>query len=394
MLIILVQISLGFLFSVQTWGDTSSDIANGEQYKVDQTETGTMQFRGLVEPANTANIGAPGTFILSKILKDDGERVKQGEALLQWDMSELKRRYEHQNVVLNLYKKKLAEYKSRRTVEQLPNLVKLNEVKTQIEEAESALEVERGVAALGTGNKSRLAKLEQRLKRLKKIEKLINDNIRQADQAKDDSKTFELETKILQLEHSMDDIRVLLDQAVTASPISGIVQALMPLAPGPVPSGVLIKILDTENLLVSGSVWQNEFVLLKEGQEVIIRPDYMPDQEFKGHVSRKAPYGVLQNDPATGIKLSRFKVYIKISEFSSHILPGMSVLAVVNIGDWAAVIPAKFVISENNNTYVFEKSSTGYNKRQIKVLSAKPGGMNLVQGVSKGAVLLSPPQRR
>ena len=391
---ILVQISLGCLLCAQAWGDTSNDISNWEQYIVDKTETGTMQFRGLVEPANTVNIGAPGAYLLSKILKNDGEIVRQGEALLQWDMSELKRRYEHQRTVLALYKKKLADYKSKRTVEQLPNLVKLNEVKTQIEEAESALEVERGVAALGTGNKSRLAILEQRLKRLKKIEKLINESIEQAEQTKDESKTFELETKILQLEQSMDDIDQLLEQAVTVSPISGIIQALMPLAPGPVPSGVLIKILDTENLLVSGSVWQNEFVLLKEGQEVIIRPDYMPDQEFKGHVSGKAPYGVLQNDPATGIKLSRFKVYIKISEFSSHILPGMSVLAVVNIGDWAALVPAKFIISENNNTFVYEKSSTGYNKRQVKVLSAKPGGMNLVQGVSKGAVLLSPPKRQ
>ncbi len=393
LLVYMCLISIFGIFSLSTsaFAESKPDSSKWERHRVENTQEGTLQFRGIVESANTVNVSGPGPYDLIESVKRDGAAVKKGEVILRWDMKQVEIKLAQQKELLAHYQNQLGRLEDKRTQERMQHLIKLNDIQTQIEEAESALEVEKGVVALGSGNKQRLKKLSERLKRLQNIERLLKKAVKDSETQREPASAGEIQAKILQVKHSIEDTKLLLNKAETKAPIDGIIQALQPLSPGPMKAGSVLRILDRKDLLVSGMVWQNEFVLLQEGQKATVRPDYMPDQACQGHVSIKAPYGVLETDPATGVKLSRFKVFIKLDTSSSVMLPGMSVLAIVNIGDWAALVPQNFVLFENQITFVYKKTADGYRKAIIKLLASNKDGMQLVQGVSKGDILLRPP---
>jgi len=147
----------------------------------------------------------------------------------------------------------------------------------------------------------------------------------------------------------------------------------------------------SSGLEVEAKVPEASIARIKPGQQVEIRADAYPDDNFKGHVRLVAPTAVKQDN------VTSFRVKVILQTGQAKLKPGMNV-KLTFLGDNirnALVVPlAAIVTQKDGQTGVLvpdEKNQAQF--RPVTVGPASGDQIQILQGVSKGErVLLSPPK--
>lgn len=165
---------------------------------------------------------------------------------------------------------------------------------------------------------------------------------------------------------------------------------------------VIGEIADLSEILANVDVDETEVVLVKPGQEAVIKVDALPNKQYHGHVSEVGSKGF--NRPAQP-DVTFFDVEILLDDPDEDLRPGMSVRSEINTAVHAntLVVPIQAVVErdiknpetgateEADVVYVVENGKTV--QRQVKTGISDETRVELLSGVKAGEKVVTGPYR-
>jgi len=243
------------------------------------------------------------------------------------------------------------------------DFVNTGDVLARVETDRYKLEVDRANAAL-----KRLKTDFQRKKELFD-KQLVSADVFEQVSAEYEAQIAQHELALLDLKHT--DIR---------APISGYVSARM------IRRGNLVElhqpvysITSYDPLLAVLHVPERELAVLRKGQDVVMRFDAWPGEEFTGEVIRISPVV----DPETGT----FRVTSEIEDSVGKLKPGLfgRVNVHYDLRQSVPTVPREAVLTEDEESHVFIINEEGSAQRRPVVLGyEQQGRIEVIQGLSAG----------
>lgn len=165
---------------------------------------------------------------------------------------------------------------------------------------------------------------------------------------------------------------------------------------------VIGEIADLSEILANVDVDETEVVLVKPGQEAVIKVDALPNKQYHGHVSEVGSKGFSR--PAQP-DVTFFDVEILLDDPDEDLRPGMSVRAEINtaVHANALVVPIQAVVErdiknpetgateEADVVYVVENGKTV--QRRVKTGISDETRVELLSGVKTGEKVVTGPYR-
>lgn len=214
---------------------------------------------------------------------------------------------------------------------------------------------------------------------------------------------------VLQARANLEKVRDELAKTTIYSPLTGRVIKLNAEEGEVVVSGtmnnagsVIGEIADLSEILANVDVDETEVVLVKPGQQAIIKVDALPNKEYHGHVSEVGSKGFSR--PAQP-DVTFFDVEILLDDPDEDLRPGMSVRAEINtaVHPRALVVPIQAVVErdvkdpktgateESDVVYVLEKGKAV--QRRVKTGISDETRVELLTGVKAGEQVITGPYR-
>lgn len=244
-----------------------------------------------------------------------------------------------------------------------------------------------------------LQSANRELKRSKPLVKSGTVSSFEVDQLTDKVALARIALKEAQLE--INDIDEQLSKTVVVSPLTGVITDL-PVEEGEIAvsatSGfqggtALATVSAIENLEIVSRIGEADYVQLKVGQKVTIRPEAVSGVSTGGEIS----FIALNAKREQGEELSSFEVRIKIDSLIPGIAPGINVNVDFILFEKKQVlsVPAYMVKKGPKGAVVFVKdeSEKGFSKRKVKLGATDYRNYEIVEGVEKGEVVVLPPER-
>ncbi len=124
---------------------------------------------------------------------------------------------------------------------------------------------------------------------------------------------------------------------------------------------MIAKIPNVDKMAVNSFVHEADYTKVKEGSEVIVRLDALPNVPFKG---------VITDIARSCIKMDKemvFKVMVEIEASDIRLKPGMTVSCeyIVYQGEDELFAPNECVYKENGKAYVFLEKGRSYKKLEV-----------------------------
>lgn len=218
------------------------------------------------------------------------------------------------------------------------------------------------------------------------------------DQLTDRVALARISLKEAQLE--LNDIDEQLSKTVVVSPLTGVVTDL-PIEEGEIAvsatSGfqggtALATVSAIENLEIVSRIGEADYVQLKVGQKVTIRPEAVSGVSTSGEIS----FIALSAKREQGEELSSFEVRIKIDSLIPGIAPGINVNVDFILFEKKQVlsVPAYMVKKgpKGASVFVVDKSEKGYSKRKVTLGATDYRNYEIVDGLEKGETVVLPPE--
>jgi HlyD family secretion protein len=348
------------------------------QTQVTQVKLGTfseeLNEQGSVRSVNSITINAPiisyrystGGLKITKIVSD-GKEVMQGDTVLIFDPSEVKKAVITSQQQLEIAN---AEFEKLKATQQ-----------SEIEDLESDLETARISQEISKINfeqavyESEVTKKEINLK-------LETANIalaRAKEQIENKKKIqqediFQKSLSIKQLVNSLDEANNALKSLFVESPSPGIAiirdnwmanQKYQ--VTDQVYSGtILIELPDLNKMMAEVKINEVDISKIVPGLKVEIKPDAYSDVTYTGKVESVA--NLAQNKDSKS-KIKIFPIQITIDNTNKNLLPGLTVSCKIIISEIQGVlyIPLESIFKEQGNEFVYVKNSSGFERRDIKV---------------------------
>lgn len=243
------------------------------------------------------------------------------------------------------------------------DFVNAGDVLAQVETDRYRLEVERANAAL--------KRLKTDFERKKELfdKQLVSAEAFEQTSAEYEAQVAQYELAQLDLKHT--DIR---------APISGYVSERM------IRRGNLVElhqpvysITSYDPLLAVLHVPERELAVLRKGQQVVMRFDAWPNEDFTGEVIRISPVV----DPETGT----FRVTSEIADLDGKLKPGLfgRVNVHYDLRKAVPVVPREAVLTEDEQSSVFIIDEEGSAQRRPVTLGyEQQGRVEVIQGLSAG----------
>jgi HlyD family secretion protein len=259
-----------------------------------------------------------------------------------------------------------------------------------------------------------LADAQNKLGRAQRLNQegiLSNEQLEAAQLAQENAKLRleDARDSVLQARANLDKVKDDLAKTTIYSPLTGRVIKLNAEEGEVVVSGtmnnagsVIGEIADLSEILANVDVDETEVVLVKPGQDAIIKVDALPNKEYHGHVSEVGSKGF--NRPAQP-DVTFFDVEVLLDDPDEDLRPGMSVRAEINtaVHPKALVVPIQAVVErdlKNKDTgateeadvvYVVEKGKAG--QRRVTTGISDETRVEVLAGVKPGEQVVTGPYR-
>ncbi len=179
----------------------------------------------------------------------------------------------------------------------------------------------------------------------------------------------------------LDDARTTLAQMDLKAPFSGVVVEVDAVANQPYHANdVLFKIIDPKALEVVANVTQEDYPLLKAGQDAMVYFDARPDVIAQGRVDRLVPKLVPGASPT-------YDIYISLNEVPDGLVDGMTVDTNVTIASRQGVLclPRSVVHASGSNQVMLQVwNGLGTANRQVTIGLRGDSNIEIVSGLQEG----------
>jgi len=177
--------------------------------------------------------------------------------------------------------------------------------------------------------------------------------------------------------------RARLDNYVIKAPVSGYITRTY-VSTGSVvsPQQPAYRLVAPENIYLSAEVEENEIDLIQPGQTALVIFDAYPDRLF----TEKVYLMSRQVNPLTGT----FEARVTKPVEEVQVLVGMTFDATIILAqiDDVVIIPADFVLEENNHTFVFKKQGEFAEKTGVATVNFDNNRVVVQKGLKQGDVIL------
>jgi HlyD family secretion protein len=347
---------------------------------------------GSVKAVNSINITAPNISFRYGSLKitsmvSDGTEVNKGDTIIIFDPSEIKKAIITSQQQLEIAN---AEFEKLKATQQ-----------SEIEDLEADLEIARISQEISKINfeqavyESEVTKKEINLK-------LETANIalaRAKEQIENKKKIqqedlFQKTLSIKQLSAALDDANRSVNSLFVISPAPGIAILKDNFMTGqkwqvgdqPYSGTALIELPDLNLMMAEVKINEVDITKIKPGLKVEIRPDAYSDTIYSGIIATVA--NLAQNkDAKTKIKI--FPVQIRIEDVTRNLLPGLTVSCKIIISEMNDVlyIPVEAVFKDHGVEFVYVKSGSGFNRKDIVIGSVNTDYVVIKEGLRENEEL-------
>jgi HlyD family secretion protein len=362
---------LVFIILVACKGKVASDIQVTKVKKGTFMEELTEQ--GTVAAVNSITVSGPnisyryssGGLKIAKIV-DDGKEVEKGDTIMIFDPSEIKRaiiQAEQQLEIAGAEYEKLASTQ-KSEIEDLEADLELSRISQEI----SIINFETSIYEPEATKKEIKLKLESATNALERAKEQIENKkvIHRED-------LLQKTLAIKQLTATLDDAKSSLNSLFVVSPAKGIAikeenwntGQKWAIGDSPWSGSKVIELPDLSEMRAEVKINEVDVSKVLPGQRVEIRPDAYSDSIYTGKVESVA--NLAQNkDYKSKIKI--FPVQIRIAGQSKTLLPGLTVSCRIIVSEIPGVlyIPLESLFNKQGIDYVFVKSGSGFQRRDIK----------------------------
>ena len=369
--------------------------------QVTLVKTGTfleeLTEQGTVEAVNSISVSAPvisyryGSLKIAKIV-DDGQEVEKGDTVMVFDPSEIKRSIIQAEQQLEIAKAEYEKLKSTQQseIEDLDADLELARISQEI----SRINFETSIYEPSVTKQEIALKLESATIALNRAKEQIENKkiIHREDLIQKSLTIKQLTATLTEANSSMNNLFVV-------SPARGIAikeenwntGQKWAIGDQPYSGSKLIELPDLAEMRAEVKINEVDVSKILPGQRVEIRPDAYSDSLYTAKVESVA--NLAQNkDYKTKIKI--FPVQIRISGQSKKLLPGLSVSCKIIVNEIPNVlfIPLESLFREQGLEYVWLKSGSGFNRRDVKTGAINTDFAIITEGLEENdAIALSNP---
>jgi HlyD family secretion protein len=356
----------------------------------------TLRLSGTVEAVESIAITAPmlqgehvDQLTITK-LAPGGTRVHKGDVLVEFDRQPqittfLDKQAEYQDLLAQIARKQADEAAARAKdssdLEQAANALKRAQLEVQKNEILSPIDAEK--------NQEALTEAQANLKELRT--------------------TFDLKRKAAQadiqgLEIQRDRARAIMQHAqeneermTVRSPIDGVVVLNNIWKGGSMgevmegdqvyPWAAFMRVVDPSAMQVRVKVNQEDVNAINSSQESTVRLDAYPDLSFPAHLQELAPMGETSE---LSNKVRTFTAIYRIEGSDSRLVPDLSAAVDVHLERQAdaLVVPRDCVVEDGAHRFVWVKSGSAFDKREIEVGAESDLNAVVRSGLKAGDVVL------
>lgn len=330
-----------------------------------QVETTQMTVKEM-----TGNVMIPGTLQLakeqkvyldpqlgevSKILVKEGDKIKKGTPLLKYENEQLQLEKEQNKLAIdssyiriNQINKQIEDLDDKR--KDLEKQIGKEEAKKQIEAEKSQLETEKKMANI---------ELKQQLLQKETIEKKLND---------------------LEVKSEIDGIVIGVNEDVIQNESQ--------------PS-VIIHIANLNEYKVTGVISEYDSLKVKENQPVTLKSDVVPDQKWKGKVSKinllPQEQEIMNQSNSNGAV--QYPIVVKVEDQNILAKPGFQLIMEIETERKKVnSLPLEAVKQEDDQHFVFVVENGKVARKEIEVGITSEQNIEIKDGLTKkDQVILNPP---
>ena len=387
--------SLLFILLVVIWVKTCSitSAVALETYTVKRnTFRLTVTETGELEAVNALTIAAPlipwnlGSLKITRLI-EDGEEVKKGDLLVEFDKGEVQKSMETAQSELEItqaeLRKAVATQKSQ-----------INEMQADLEKAR----LQHRIAQLNF----ELADFKSDIER-KKIELQLSDaeiDLNKAEQQIENQKninlqeTNKLKLQVNQAQTRLDEARTTLDKLTVLAPAPGIAiiqrnwytDNKFQTEDQPWRGQRLIQLPDLATMQCKLMINEVDISKIDTAQTATISLDAYPDTSFNAHVISVA---ALARDKNRDSKVKVFDALLLLDESDQRLIPGMTVSCeiLVNEIEDTLFIPLEGVFQDEKGPYVYLKNGKNFIHRYIKTGLENDNFVVIAEGLQENDII-------
>jgi HlyD family secretion protein len=351
------------------------------------TFTEELTEEGTVRAINSINITAPtisyryGGLKITNIVPD-GKEVNKGDTILVFDPSEIKKAIidaEQKLEIANAeYEKLKATQQSE--IEDLESDYEISSISQEI----SKINFEQSVYESDITKKEIRLKLETANIALSRAKEQIENRkkIQQED-------LYQKTLSIKQLMTLLDEANSSIKNLFVLSPAPGIAiieqnwmtRQKWGVSDQPYSGTKVIELPDLNEMMAIVNINEVDVSKILPGMKVLITPDAYSDSTLSGKVTSVA--NLAQNKEYDS-KIKIFPVQIKIDGKSKNLMPGLTVSCKILINEVTdtVFIPIIAVFKDQGSEFVYVKSGSGFNRRNIKVGASNTDFVIVSEGLS------------
>ncbi|SRR6056297_139367 len=418
-LIIIILVAAGGWFYYQN--QQQEDIT--DYITIEKTElVESLRASGIVKPHKTVEISSTIAENVDVINFTEGDLVKEGDLLLEFDDDIAQAEYEQAlaqvksaEASLKQTEAQIKESKAQISLAEtkLENASDLNDesLKEEIEQAE--LEIQNAVSELERRQylyqndaieeikveqqqhnvnvlKSKKKVLEQRLVELR------NSRDNRVKEAKEEIKRSEVAYQAAQKQYqvaegnlnsakaSLNRAKVNLEKYNISSPINGVILDKTVEEGEYVQPGRTLFEIGTKDLQIEISPDEKELNLLSIGKKGYVSPEAFPNRKYEVEIFEIAPS--IDSDRGT------IEVYLKPTEENEVLIPNMSVSVEIisERKENVLLVPINYVLEDNSSRYVYIFNNGTAQRQNIEVDKNYDGKVIVTKGLQEGDKVLNP----
>lgn len=337
----------------------------------------TVELSGVAVPVKQIPLFSPAPLTVKKIHKNLGDTVRQGDLLLSLDESEAINQLENAKKTASSINEAVAKAESAASSSN-ENEESLQQAK---EELNSALtEAKQQLNQIQDGSVPPADVVKDSLEIVLKQAALAQQTLTQFQAAQ--SMLPQLKQQQQQAAEAVKQAEKLVQATRMTSPIDGVVSEITVVEKGMTPpSAPVMTVIDQSQIEATFQI--NSYVVsqLKKGNQSTVTFDGV-EQSFQAQISNISPTA----NPQTGL----FTVQIPIPNEKRLVKGGMKATATVIVDSLkdVLVIPAKAIIYEENNPFVFIDKEGKAVKTPVSLGIQNEGNVQVLQGVTKGDKLV------
>ena len=343
--------------------------------------------QGTLSAVNSISVGAPtisfrfGSLKITKIV-DEGTEVEQGDTVVIFDPSEIKRGIVQAEQQLEIAR---AEYEKLKSIQQseLDDLAADFEL-AMISQEIAKINFETSLYEPDATKKEIQLRLETATIALNRAKEQIENKkvIHRED-------LFQKSLSIRQLEKSLSEAITSMNRLFVVSPARGIIIKRNNWTSGqkwavgdqPFSGSDIIDLPDLSEMRALVKINEVDVARVFQGQRVEIRPDAYSDSIYRGSVESVA-YLAQNKDVRSKIKV--FPTQIRISGQSGQLLPGLTVSCRIIVNELQDVlyVPIETLFRDETSEYVWLKAGSGFRRTDVKTGAVNTNYVVITEGLS------------